>query len=167
MTPAALLPYALVPLILWRVYARVKRLTTRQQSGPRRHWASLLIFPPILAGMGVGALAFGQPWWVLGVLALGLAAGVGLGVAGLQRTRFEQVGEHLFYTPNAHIGIFVSLLVVGRVCMRMIDMFTANAAQDHHAAFGPATMIVLGIMGGYYMMYSAGLLRYRHAHGIK
>jgi hypothetical protein len=34
-------------------------------------------------------------------------------------------------------------------------------------ARSPTTMLVFGIMAGYYMLYSAGLLHYRRANGIK
>lgn len=45
----------------------------------------------------------------------GIAA---LGVYGLRLTRFERTPTGLFYTPNAHLGIALSLLLVLRLGYR-------------------------------------------------
>jgi len=101
-------------------------------------------------------------------LAAGVAAGAGLGVAALKRTNFEPVDGALYYTPNAQIGLFVSLLFVGRLLWRMIQVWSQHGAQQpENIANSPLTLLVFGILAGYYVVYSGGLLRWRHAHGVK
>ncbi len=56
-----------------------------------------------------------------------LAGGVGLGsllgLFGLNKTRFEPTPKGLFYTPNAHLGIALSLLFVARIVYRLFEVY--------------------------------------------
>lgn len=163
---AAALPYLLIPFVLWRVYARVKRLMTRQRSHAWRHWLSVVLFGMLVAMLGALSALTNQV--ALAGLAAGVAAGAGLGVAALKRTSYEQVDGALYYTPSAHIGVFVSLLFIGRLLWRMIQVWSQHGAQPpENMANSPLTLLVFGILAGYYVVYSGGLLRWRHAHGVK
>ena len=62
----------LVPLLMWRVYARLKRMMARQQSVMSRHWTGLAVFTAMVLVPGSELLA--QPA-SLGWLAVGTAAG--------------------------------------------------------------------------------------------
>ena len=39
----------LLPLLAWRVYARVRRIVGRQKLSRRRAWSTLTIFPVLIA----------------------------------------------------------------------------------------------------------------------
>jgi hypothetical protein len=51
MTPnstTSLIFIALVPLIAWRLYSRIRRLIGRQQSKLWRHWTAAILFPLLM-----------------------------------------------------------------------------------------------------------------------
>jgi hypothetical protein len=158
MTPTPIVAAVLVPFVLWRVYQRVKRLMVRQRSQPWRHWIAAILFPLLMVLLGTAALA--HPTALAG-LAAGIAAGVGLGVLALRRTVYEQIGGAYFYTPNAHIGILVSMLFIGRLLYRGYEFYVLGAAQPQDFASSPLTLLVFGVLAGYYTTYAAGLLRWR------
>lgn len=168
MSPAvsAALPYLIVPLVLWRVYARIKRLVTRQRSVAWRHWLGLGLFGFVIAVMALVSLS--RPLG-LAALAAGVGAGAGLAVAALQRTRFELEDGVLHYTPHAHIGLAVSLVFIGRLCWRMLEVYQLHGAPQppQNPGDSPLTMLTFGIMAGYYTLYAAGVLRWRRAHGVR
>ena len=161
MTSTPLVAAVLVPFVMWRVYQRVKRLMVRQRSQAWRHWVSLVLFPALLVMLGVVALAHPS---VLAGMAAGIAAGAALGVLGLRKTKYERIGSEFFYTPNAHIGILVSMLFVGRLLYRGYEFYVLGTAQPQDFASSPLTLLVFGILAGYYTMYAAGLLRWRAAY---
>jgi len=151
----------LVPLISWRVYARFRRMVGRQRLSRIRPWITLLIFPMVVILLGFAAHEHTERlWWLAG----GLGCGALLGVFGLSKTRFEPTPEGLFYTPNAHLGIALSLLFVGRIAYRLFEIYTAGPAVHHDMsdfARSPLTLAVFGLLAGYYISYAIGLLRWR------
>ncbi len=161
MNPQSMVLLAMIPLVLWRMYARMKRLIGRQLSKPLRHWAAVIIFPLILvlfawvaAKDPVGAASLGG----------GILAGVALAVFGLHLTRFEKTTEGMFYTPNTKIGIGLTVLFVGRVLYRFGEMAMAGGVpQGGDAAFArhPLTLVIFGLIFAYYLTYASGLLRWR------
>jgi hypothetical protein len=160
MTSTPLVAAVLVPFVMWRVYQRVKRLMVRQRSQAWRHWFALILFPALLVVLGTISLAHPQ---ALAGMAAGIAAGAALGVLGLRKTQYERIGSDFFYTPNAHIGILVSMLFVGRLLYRGYEFYVLGTAQPQDFASSPLTLLVFGILAGYYTMYAAGLLRWRAA----
>jgi hypothetical protein len=98
-------------------------------------------------------------------LVAGLVAGVGLAIWGLRLTKFECNDSGYFYTPNAHIGIALSLLFVARIGFRLLQVAILTGPDVQFAAqdFGrsPLTLAVVGMMAGYYAWYAIGLLRWR------
>ncbi len=151
------------PFIVWRLYSRIRRLIGRQQSRPWRHWAAAIFFPLITVLLGLGAFLRG-PLALVG-LAGGLAVGVGLAIYGLRLTAFERTEAGYFYTPNAHIGIALTVLLVGRLGYRFYQMATLTgtdaAAATQNFGSSPATLIIFGMLAGYYTSYAIGLLRWR------
>jgi hypothetical protein len=158
MTPTPIVAAVLVPFVLWRVYQRVRRLMVRQRSQSWRHWIAAILFPLLMVGLGTAALA--HPPALLG-MASGIAIGIALGVLALRRTIYERVGGEFFYTPNAHIGILVSMLFIGRLLYRGYEFYVLGAAQPQDFASSPMTLLVFGVLAGYYTSYAAGLLRWR------
>jgi hypothetical protein len=51
----------------------------------------------------------------------GTVAGVGISVLGYRLTRFEVSGDGKFYTPNACLGIALTLLLVARLLRARAD----------------------------------------------
>jgi hypothetical protein len=164
MTSTPLVAAVLIPFVMWRVYQRVKRLMVRQRSQAWRHWISAVLFPALLVLLGTLSLVHPQ---ALAGMAAGVAAGAALGVLGLRKTRFERIGSgvstEFFYTPNAHIGVLVSLLFVGRLLYRGYEFYVLGTAQPQDFASSPLTLLVFGVLAGYYTTYAAGLLRWRAA----
>lgn len=159
MVNAPIVAIALAPLVAWRVYSRIRRLTTRQLSRTWRHRTTLVFFPLLVLMLGLGALF--SPMALL-ALAVGLAAGVGLGNIGIRKTTFEQVGEEFYFTPHARIGALVALLFLGRMAWRAWEWYMSDGAIAHQDfARSPLTLGVFGILAGYYMTYAVGLLRWR------
>jgi hypothetical protein len=139
------------------VYQRVRRLTVRQQSHLWRHRISLCVFPPIILLMLVSAS--GSPLALAGMIG-GVIGGSLLGLAALERTTFERVGDDFYFTPFAPIGIVVALLFLARLGWRGVEFYTHAGAPENFGR-SPLTLLVFGILAGYYMTNSYGLLRWR------
>jgi tellurite resistance protein TehA-like permease len=156
---------AVVALLIWRTYARVRRMVGRQRLSKVRPWITLTIFPLLIVLLASSAVAHPER---LVLLAVALAAGGALAVFGLRRTVFEPTPQGLFYTPNAHIGIALSMLFVARIAYRFFELGTLDPAAfgggNGHApdfARSPLTLGVFGLLAGYYVGYAIGLLRWR------
>ena len=162
-SPSGLVLLLVVPLVLWRIHARIRRLVGRQRLSRVRPWVTLVLFPALVALLALAAHA--QPQRLLW-LAAGLAVGALLGRYGLKRTRFEATPGGLFYTPNAHLGIALSLLLVGRVAYRLFEVYALGlAAPDDLSGFAASmlTLALFGVLAGYYVSYAIGLVRWRHS----
>ena len=155
-----------VPLIAWRVYKRVRRHIGRQRSRLWRHWAGTVLCPLLLLLMGLAALrSMEAEVALLG----GIAGGFGLGVFGLRLTRFERDGTGFYYTPNPYLGVGLSLLLVGRIAWRLAELYQMHGnmppAASQDLARSPLTLLMVGVVFGYYAVYSFGLLRWRRRPG--
>lgn len=156
--PQPVVAAVLIPFVLWRVYQRIKRLVVRQRSRIWRHRVTALLFPLLLLVMGTLALA--HPLSLAG-MAGGVAVGVALGIVALRRTVYERVGADFFYTPSAHIGVLVSLLFLGRLLYRGYEFYAGGVGRPDDFASSPLTLLVFGILAGYYTCYAIGILRWR------
>lgn len=164
-TASTLAIAAVVVLIVWRTYARIRRWVGRQELSNRRLWITLTLIPALVVMLAVAAFEHPERLLVLGVT---LAIGAGLAVVGLRRTVFDATPQGFFYTPNAHIGIVLSLLFIARVVYRLIEIgtvdpmaFLARHPQAGDFARSPLTLAVFGLLAGYYVGYSIGLMRWR------
>ncbi|MGH8133106.1 MAG: hypothetical protein ACRETP_07750, partial [Steroidobacteraceae bacterium] len=120
--PHALVTVAIIALIVWRLYSRIRRTLGRQRLSPVR------------------------PWLAAGSLACGAAVGIGLGVLGLRLTRFEVSAEGRYYTPSAHLGVALSTLLVCRIAYRFLvnGLPGAGASAPPPAmALGPLTLLLV------------------------
>ena len=161
--PSTITLVILLPLIAWRMYARVRKLVGRQRLSKIRPWITLVIFPLILVALGFLAREHIDR---LSYLFGGLVIGAGLAVYGLKKTLFEPTPQGLFYTPNAHLGIALSLLFFCRIVYRMLEVYVLNpvGTQDPLSFAGsPLTLVVFGVLASYYIGYAIGLLRWRFA----
>jgi len=151
---------AIVALIAWRLQSRVRRLIGRQRLSPVRPWINVVLFPVLIA-----LLALGTRVHPLAGLALagGAVLGITLGVLGLKLTRFEVTPAGLYYTPSAHIGVALAVLVVCRIGWRLLTQGLPEPAAGSAppgAALTPLTLLLLGTLAGYYWTYAVGLLRW-------
>lgn len=161
MTSTTIALLVAAPLIAWRLYSRFRRMIGRQKLSPVRPWVTVVFLPTVILFLGMGVIAHPER---IAWLACGLIAGALLGAFGLRRTRFESTPDGWFYTPNAHLGILVSLLLVVRVVYRIVIVgaIDPGAAQGpYEFARTPATLAVFGLLAGYYVTYAIGLLRWR------
>ena len=156
-----LIVLAFAALVVWRVYARIRRVVGRQRLSKVRPWITVVVFPLIFVLLLATSLA--HP--ATGVAALaGAIVGAGLGVLGTRLTKFEVTPAGLFYTPNAHLGIALSLLLVVRLAWRFVMLQTAGRGFDPQSmqiGSNPLTMAIFGTLAGYYVTYAIGLLRWR------
>ncbi|MEO8385267.1 MAG: hypothetical protein ABI583_08495 [Betaproteobacteria bacterium] len=163
-TTSTMIWIAIGLLVVWRLYSRIRRLIGRQQSRAWRHWGAAILFPLLILLLGLGAIT--SPL-ALAALLTGLVVGIGLAVWGLRLTKFEKTDAGYFYTPNAHIGILISVIFIARLVFRAVQLMALTGAEARLATqdFGrsPLTLIIFGTMAGYYVWYAIGLLRWRAA----
>lgn len=164
MTPTlqhALVTIAIIALIAWRMQSRMRRIIGRQRLSRVRPWVTVVIFPLLIAMLTYAALRQQH----LGIyLAAGMVVGIGLGVLGLRLTRFEVTTEGRFYTPSAHLGVALSTLLLARIAYRFaVGGFTdsgAGSATPPGAGLTPLTLLLIGMLAGYYTSYAIGLIRW-------
>ncbi|GAA4656818.1 hypothetical protein GCM10025794_16060 [Massilia kyonggiensis] len=159
MLPTPVVAAVLAPFVLWRMYSRIKRLTTRQRSKTWRHRTTLVFFPILL--LVLTAVSFKTNPFALVGLAAGLPVGAVLGRIAIGRTRFEQVGTEFFFTPHAPIGLAVALLFMARMAWRAYEFFALGSVAHHEFVSSPLTLVIFGVLAGYYMSYAFGLLSWR------
>jgi hypothetical protein len=159
MLPTPVVAAVVVPLVLWRMYSRIKRLTSRQRSKTWRHRTTLVFFPLLLLAL-VAVSIKTNPVAIAG-LAAGLPAGAVLGRIAIGKTRFEQVGDDFFFTPNAPIGLAVALLFMARMAWRAYEFYALGLSAHHDFLSSPLTLVIFGVLAGYYMSYAVGLLAWR------
>ena len=155
---------AVVALLLWRMYSRFRRMVGRQRLSKVRPWITLTVFALLIVLLCVSAIPHPER---LAVLAVGLVLGGVLAVYGLRKTKFEPTPQGLFYTPNAHLGIALSLLFLARIIYRFIEIYALGQMPGQNGAVdfarSPLTLVVFGLLAGYYIGYAIGLLRWRFA----
>jgi hypothetical protein len=161
-----LLPAGIAALVVWRVYSRIKRMVGRQRLSRVRPWLTVVLLPLLV---GLLLLASLDHPVAAGALAGGMVSGCALGWYGLHLTKFEESPIGLFYTPNAHLGIALSLLLLGRLAYRAVQVYAVHGSfRPDSGAFAPSplTLVIFGTVAGYYVAYAAGLLRWKHRVGV-
>ena len=146
-------------LLSWRMYSRVRRMVGRQRFYPRRPWVTITVFPILLATIGADAFTHGATGFA--VLA-GIGVGTALGLYGLLLTKFEDASDGPHYTPNAHIGIALSVVLIARVLYRLVPAFLTGGGltPPEQVARSPLTLSIIGMLAGYYVTYAIGLIRW-------
>lgn len=155
MSPNTIILTVLMCLIAWRMYRRVRRNIGRQPLHPRRAIKSIVILS--LVSLLIVGTSFQNTNLLLG-FGGGLLLGALLGFVGLRLTKFETTDEGHFYTPNTHIGVAISLLLVGRIAYRFMTFHDISTAQNHPPPMqSPLTIFIVGLTVGYYLVYQTGL----------
>lgn len=152
----------LVPLLVWRIYSRLKKLVARQKSQLWRHRLVAFGVPALIVFLATTTKFEILP---LSSLGAGVLAGGWLGVLGIKLTRFEQVGKDYFFTQHRYLGLAITMLFIARLLYRGMEIYL-NTRLDVPVPpppFGqsPLTMAAYGMVTGYYAAYAWGLLRWR------
>ena len=160
LAPAALM----VPVLGFALWRRVRSQFGRQPIRRGRMLVRIVAFALVGVLMALGGLY--NPRLLEGLLG-GVALGAALGVLGVRLTRFERGADGSDgYIPNPWIGALLTGLLVARlawrflVVMPQIGQTPAAAGAGMPPAIGnsPLTLLVLGLLVGYYVTYFSGLL---------
>lgn len=174
------MPLLLIPLLLLGVVALWALLLPfailqRYRHGSARRlvqpwmvkanaWLLAISASLFLAGAWIGAR------WIEAALphaAIGLVAGIALGLLGVRLSRFEATPRGLYHTPPRWLVLGVTALVAGRIALglwqawRYRDPATKDLASTTASVLaGQATLLaVAGLLLGYYLGYTLGLRR--------
>ncbi|THC44270.1 hypothetical protein [Massilia sp. Mn16-1_5] len=160
MTITTLALLLLTPILVWRIYSRLKTQMARQRSIVSRHYTGVLVF----AGMILVSLSevFNRPY-ALGALAAGTALGVFWGVFALKRTVYEDTEGGYFFTPPMRLGIVMAMVLVARVLYLGVEIYASQQGNVPAPRFtdSPLTMLCVGLTAAYFAAYSVGLLLWR------
>jgi hypothetical protein len=161
-------PFLLAALVVFAVYRRLRRSFGRQLLRPGRMTIRIVLLTVL--GCALLPAAWRSTQFLTAVL-VGAAFGVGLGLWGAKRTRFMKDGERLYYIPHTYTGIAVSLLFLGRLVFRLVQVYTGvhapHAANtlDASQPFGSPSMIqspltvgIFFVLVGYYVWYYSWVL---------
>jgi Protein of unknown function (DUF1453) len=158
--PAA--PFIFGGLIAWGVYRRVRRSIGKQKLRPVGIIIRLCIFALFSAFIVIAGVMLNNTAILL-AFAGGLLTGGGLGLISLRLTRFETTDEGHFYTPNTHIGVALSALLVFRMIYRMYFSGSMGTPTANHPPMPtPLTCFIIGLTIGYYIVYYIGLFVHTH-----
>lgn len=168
--PAHLSQYLIMlPLLALIVWRRVSRTFGRQPIRRKRMIARIVMFSilgALLALSGFHHLALAEG------LFGGVLIGGAIGLLGLQLTRFEvDPVKGDCYVPNPWIGALLTVLLLGRLLWRLMVAWpqiqhasalavqgTGTQMQPMGYAYSPLTMLVIGLLVGYYIVYYSGVL---------
>ena len=166
--PSLLVSLLIGAFVIWRFYSRIRRMVVRQKFSKVRPWITVCVFPVLI--LLLAGVSITQPLTLAALLG-GAATGVALGFYGLRLTRFEKTPEGSYYTPSAHLGIALSVLLIGRLGYRAMQMSSAGndmgwpppPALGPGASGSPVTLLIFGALAGYYVTYAIGLLRWNRS----
>ena len=169
-------PFLFAALIVFALYRRLRRSFGRQPLRPARMILRIVLIT--VAGCALLPMAFLSARYLWAEIA-GAALGMGLGSWGAERTRFVTFGGRLHYVPHTYTGIAVSLLFVGRLAFRAVQVYArvqaphaadgggayVTDAPDPSLAFAPASMVrspltvgIFFVLAGYYLWYYGSVL---------
>lgn len=156
----------IVPVLVWRIYSRLKMVFRRQESVAWRHWVGAAGLPLMLLAAAQSMLG-NLP--ALSLMAGGVLAGAWLAFFSLKKTRFENTGLKLYFTPPTTTGVLVCMLFVARALQIGIEFYINRQSERPQIINStavlqdPVTVIPFGLMLGYLAAYSIGLLRWRNS----
>jgi len=155
-------------LVVFAIYRRFRRNFGRQELRPGRMTLRIVLLAA--AGCALMPLALRSAQYLWAELA-GAALGVVLAAWGAERTRFMRHGGQLHYVPHTYTGIAVSLLFLGRLAFRVVQLYAGTQATrdadpvDPSLAFAPASMVrspltvgIFFVLAGYYGWYYGWVL---------
>jgi hypothetical protein len=156
----------LLPLLVWRVYLRLRQIFVRQESLVWRHRAGFGFFGFLLLA---AAITLRADMLAVSSLGAGVLAGAWLAFFALKKTRIETVGKRYFFKPYDRFGILVCMLFAARVLQVFMEIYL-NRQSEHPQPFTfetglyhPLSCLAFGLLAGYLANFSLGMLRWRRA----
>jgi hypothetical protein len=163
-----IVPYLTALLVVFLIYRRLRRSFGQQPLRPLRMRVRIVLL--LVIGCLLLPAAFRSAAFMSAVL-LGTAAGVALAMWGVARTRFLRVANQLYYVPHTYTGIAVSLLFLGRLVYRLVQVYGnmhaphPTGADAASQAFAPTSMLqspltvgLFFVLMGYYVCYYSMVL---------
>lgn len=157
----------LIPLLVWRIYSRLKRMMGRQHSQLWRHWSAVTLLPLLILALGLACMSNAL---ALSCLGAGILLGAWSGILAIKLTRFESTIKGFFFTPNRHLGMIVALLFIARILYRGLELYVTSRAlapmpeSMRDFTQSPLSVLVFGMLAAYHCSYGWGLLRWRRGH---
>jgi hypothetical protein len=169
-------PFLIAALIVFALYRRLRRSFGRQLLRPGRMILRIVLITVVGCALLPMALVSARYLWAE---IAGTALGIGLGLWGAERTRFVTYGGRLHYVPHTYTGIAVSLLFLGRLAFRAVQVYAGvevphpagaggayvTDAPDPSFAFAPTSMVrspltvgIFFVLAGYYLWYYGSVL---------
>jgi len=144
--------FLLASLLVFVVYRRLRRSFGQQPLLPLRMQLRILLL--LIVGCLLLPSAMRSTAFLLAIFA-GAALGVALAVWGAAATRFVRIAGQLYYVPHTYTGIAVSLLFIGRLGYRLVQVY---GSADHSFAAAsmlrsPLTVGLYFVLMGYYVCY--------------
>jgi hypothetical protein len=161
-------PFLIALLVVFAIYRRLRRSFGQQPLRPVRMQVRIVVL--LVIGCLLLPAALRSAAFISAVLA-GIVAGVALAMWGAARTRFLRLSGQLYYVPHTYTGIAVSLLFLGRLVYRLLQVYgnthaahapAADSANQGFAAAGmlqsPLTLGLYFVLMGYYVCYYSMVL---------
>jgi hypothetical protein len=149
--------FLLAALLIFVVYRRFRRSFGQQPLLPLRMQLRILLL--LIVGCLLLPAAMRSTSFLLAILA-GVLAGVALAFWGAAHTRIVRDGDRLYYLPHTYTGIAVSLLFIGRLGYRLVQVY-GSPDQGFTAATmlrSPLTIGLYFVLMGYYVCYYSAVL---------
>jgi hypothetical protein len=152
-------------IILFSLYRRARSHIGRQPVRPNRMIIRMVFLGLIAVAMQL--IPHLAPYARVEEVG-GIAVGAGLAWWGLRMTRFSVDGTQRYYTPNMYLGLAISTLFIARIAYRFIVLAPVLTADHADAGFQPQqmfgaqsglTLAMFGVVAGYYVAYTFGVLR--------
>jgi hypothetical protein len=163
-----IVPFLIAAMVVFITYRRFRRNFGQQLLRPVRMQVRIAVL--LLVGGFLLPAAVRSPALASAMLA-GAACGVALALWGAARTRFLLIEGQRYYVPHTYTGIAVSLLFLGRLVYRFLQIYAAAHAgqgvgpNPADQAFAPAGMVrspltvgLFYVLVGYYVCYYSMVL---------
>ena len=163
--PLLVIPLAILAALFIALLLTPVSLWMRYRSGKARRRLQPWVVKANSWMMLVSTVMFlGSMWlvghWIEGALshaALGLAAGLPLGVLGLALSTFETTSKGVYATPNRWLVLGLTLLVelrLGWGLFQLVRQWRADGALDASLFSDHANLFALGgLLLGYYLVW--------------
>jgi hypothetical protein len=157
----------LAAVVVWSVYLRLRRSFGKQRLRPVQLGFRIGLF--LLIGCLLLSSVMRQTAY-LESLGVGLIVGIALALWGASRTRYLREQGQLFFVPHTYTGLAVSLLFLGRLVYRFVQVYAAPGAGPPGAGSpnpgfaaasivnSPLTVALFYILVGYYVCYFSVVL---------
>lgn len=180
-TSSQIVPFLLAALVVWSVYRRLRRSFGKQRLRPVQMSIRIglflligaLLLPSVLHA-NVHSTAYVES--LLG----GLIAGIALAIFGAARTRYLREQGQLYFVPHTYTGLAVSLLFLGRLVFRFVQVYSMQTAAHGDATSlappggnpgyaaasmvnSPLTFGLFYVLVGYYVCYY-GVVLWKSKH---